>query len=154
MRLTGVWQLSLGHMAMVMVFGLGGMCPSAVASSSGEPSKTRLSWTRSAPKGVVTVTATPGPRMTEAEGTIQGLAARLDALRLFEAQVLWRTIEWSDGRLRVEAVASTAIYGNLALLVARSELPNAMTAGSGVQQIRGGGPFPWRVKFQAVTRVR
>ena len=84
------------------------------------------------------------------------MADRLDALRTIQRHVVWRSIEWRDGRVVVEARADSAIFANLALLAVRGLFPGASTAGSGVQQRRAppGEVYGWRAVVKLVKARR
>ena len=114
------------------------------------PEPTTLTWTRATWGGRITVKATkPGPTLDRAHRDVERLALYLDALRTIRPHVLWRKIIWRKGIVQVQAVAETAIYGNVAIQVARRLFQGYASAGSGVQQVRnpGGIGWPWKVRM-------
>jgi hypothetical protein len=108
-------------------------------------------WSRAGLGAPVTVVGSAaGPRLREATDSLQAVADRLDALRTVTPHVVWQRLQWFDGRVRVDAVAESGLYANVALLAARRLFAGYTTAGSGIQQLSGRGlPYGWRVRVQA-----
>lgn len=114
---------------------------------------TGLKWQRRGIDEAITVTATrSGARLSQAQADVGAIADRLDALRTVTRHVIWRSIEWTDGRVVVEARADSAVFANVALLAVRALFPGCTTAGSGVQQRRAppGEIYGWRAVIKVL----
>ncbi|MEE2779444.1 MAG: hypothetical protein VYE15_02895 [Myxococcota bacterium] len=115
------------------------------ASAFAATDQTTLTWSRVATDGPVKVeTEHPGPALKRAQRDVEKLALYLDAIRTLRPHVMWRSIRWRRGVIEVRAGAETAIYGNMAILVARNLFQGYGSAGSGVQQLRLPDKAAWK----------
>jgi len=111
--------------------------------------RTRIEWVRRGATGQIRVTGTKtGGRHAEANRDLQNVADILDGIRTVERYVIWQRISWTDGRLSIDAIATTASFANVATITLRRFYPTYGSAGTGIKQLRGYPGFSWRIIAQ------
>lgn len=108
-----------------------------------------MEWVRRAPGGEVRVTGTKtGTGHTQANAEIQKVADIIDGIVTLRQHVIWHKITWRDGRIRVEAVAESATFANVATIAMHRFFPNHLSAGTGITQISRAPQYNWRLIIQ------
>ena len=119
-------------------------------ATAAEPEqRTRVEWVRHGPTAPVKVTGTKtGGRHAQANKDLQNVADILDGIRTVKRYVVWQRISWTDGRMSIDAVATTASFANVATIALRRFYPTYGSAGTGIKQLRGYPDYSWRIIAQ------
>lgn len=130
--------------------GLLASAPVPVAPAAPAGPETVLHWERTREGAVAVSARTSGPELARAQVEVQALADRLDAIRMVDQHVVWRSIKWDDGRVRVDGYADTATYANVALMAGRRLFGAQSSRGSHIQQLRRrtDAGMQWRLRIQ------
>ena len=123
--------------------------------SAPPPAVPSLTWSRTGPGQSITIDAVPaGTDMALAQADVEAAAVLLDAIRTLRPHVIWRSIQWRGGRMKVAMVADSAIHANVATLALRRRFPGRSTAGTGIRQARRAmlKGYGWDVYFVLAAR--